>query len=119
MDKVKVRKNYHQARWDEPIIFELSTPGRRGVVPPPPEEELVAAVGDVAANLPLRRKEKPGLPELDEKTVLSHYLHLAQETLGANLCNDISEGTCTMKYNPRINEELASCPASPPSTLAG
>jgi len=35
-----------------------------------------------------------------------HYLHLAQETMGSNIGNDISEGTCTMKYNPRVNEEL-------------
>lgn len=29
MAKVKIRENYHQARWDEPIIYELSTPGER------------------------------------------------------------------------------------------
>jgi glycine dehydrogenase subunit 2 len=56
------------------------------------------------------RKQPPALPELDQKRVLAHYIHLAQETLGANLCNDISQGTCTMKYNPRINEELAAHP---------
>ncbi len=112
MGIVKVRKNFHQARWDEPIIFELSTPGLRGVVPPPPEKELQEAVGDAEKLIPssIRRKTPPGLPELDQKSVLAHYLHLAQETLGANLCNDISEGTCTMKYNPRINEEIAYLP---------
>ena len=31
----KVRKNFHQARWDEPMIYELSTPGVRGILPPP------------------------------------------------------------------------------------
>ena len=39
--------------------------------------------------------------------MLAHYLHLAQETLGSNLNADMSQGTCTMKYNPRINEDLA------------
>jgi glycine dehydrogenase subunit 2 len=105
---VKVRKNYHQARWDEPMIFELSTPGVRGIHPPAPEEEIVAAVGDVAGQLPesIRRSEPPALPEVDQKHVLAHYLHLSQETLGSNLQADMSQGTCTMKYNPRINEDL-------------
>ena len=105
---VRVRKNYHQARWDEPMIFELSTPGVRGIHPALPEDEIVAAVGDVAGTLPesIRRKNAPALPEVDQKHVLAHYLHLSQETLGSNLHADMSQGTCTMKYNPRINEDL-------------
>ena len=109
---VKVRRNYHQARWDEPMIFELSTPGTRGMYPPAPEDGIVEAVGDVAASLPesIRRKNAPGLPEVDQKHVLAHYLHLSQETLGSNLHADMSQGTCTMKYNPRINEDLVAYP---------
>jgi glycine dehydrogenase subunit 2 len=105
----KVRTNYHQARWDEPMIFELSTPGARGILPPAPEAEIVDAVGDVAGKLPasIRRSTPPALPEVDQKHVLAHYLHLSQETLGSNLNADMSQGTCTMKYNPRINEDLA------------
>ena len=108
----KVRKNYHQARWDEPMIFELSTPGVRGIIPPAPEAEIVAAVGDVAGGLPesIRRSAAPALPEVDQKHVLAHYLHLSQETLGSNLHADMSQGTCTMKYNPRVNEDLAADP---------
>ena len=30
-------RNFHEARWDEPIIFEMSTPGERGVLPPAPD----------------------------------------------------------------------------------
>lgn len=109
MAQVKIRENYHQARWDEPIIYELSTPGERGVLVPLPEQEVKDKVGDVLGKLPenMRRREAPPLPEVSQKHVLAHYLHLSQETLGANLNNDISQGTCTMKYNPRINEELA------------
>ncbi len=112
MGIVKVRKNYHQARWDEPMIMEMSTPGVRGIIPPEPEAEIVDAVGDVAGALPegTRRKSPPALPEVDQKRVLSHFLHLSQETLGSNLCADLSQGTCTMKYNPRINEDLANDP---------
>ena len=50
--KPKLRR-FHQARWDEPVIFELSQPGQRGVLPPEVEPELAAQVGDVAAALPV------------------------------------------------------------------
>lgn len=107
MGITKIR-NYQQAHWDEPMIFEMSTPGRRGILPPEPDAEIMATVGDVAATLPasLRRTEPLGLPEVDQKRILSHFLHLSQETLGSNLTPDMSLGTCTMKYNPRLHEEL-------------
>ena len=109
MGSVKVRKNFHQARWDEPIIHEMSTPGIRGILPPEVEEEIRDKVGDVVGSIPedMRRKSLPDLPEVSQKHALMHWLHLSQETMGSNLTNDISEGTCTMKYNPRVNEELA------------
>lgn len=109
MSSEKIRENFQQARWNEPIIFEMSKPNIRGVKPPKADKEIIDSVGDVASELPegIRRKEAPGLPELSVKNVLSHYIRLSQETLGANLGNDISQGTCTMKYNPRINEALA------------
>ncbi len=108
---MKVR-NYHQAHWDEPIIFELSTPGVRGIIPPEPEDEIQRTAGDVAGSLPagIRRQSPPALPEVDQKHVLAHYLHLSQETLGSNLTADISQGTCTMKYNPRVQEDLVNMP---------
>ncbi len=126
MAKVKIRENYHQARWDEPIIYELSTPGERGILVPQADREIKEEAGDVLASLPanMRRKEKPNLPEMSQKHVLAHYLHLSQETLGSNLNNDISQGTCTMKYNPRINEKLATLihevhPLQDESTIQG
>ncbi len=112
MAKVKIRKNFHQASWDEPMIYEMSTPGLRGIIPPEVECEIVSKVGDVAAKLPdcIKRKSALGLPEVAQKHVLQHWVHLSQETMGSNISNDISEGTCTMKYNPRINEELCMNP---------
>ena len=112
MAKVKIRKNFHQARWDEPMIYEMSTPGLRGIIPPEVEDEIACSMGDVAAKLPdgIKRKSPIELPEVAQKHVLQHYVHLAQETMGSNLSNDISEGTCTMKYNPRINETLCMHP---------
>ena len=44
-------RKFHQARWDEPIIFELSVPGARGVLVPEVEDGIIAAVGDPAASV--------------------------------------------------------------------
>jgi len=109
---VKVRKKFHQASWDEPMIFEMSTPGVRGILPPEVEPEIIDEAGDVMAQLPggILREKAAALPEVDQKHVLQHWIHLAQETMGSNLSNDISEGTCTMKYNPRLGETLAANP---------
>ena len=105
-------RRYHQARWDEPVIFELSCPGERGVLVPEVEDQVAAAAGDPLAALPpdLRRAEPPRLPELSQNRVLRHYLRLSQQNLGADLNVDIGQGTCTMKYNPKINEQLARSP---------
>lgn len=112
MAKVHIRKNFQQARWNEPMIYELSTPGLRGIIPPIVEDEIAAEVGDIAAALPadLQRKSELGLPEVAQKQILEHYIHLSQETMGSNLANDMSEGTCTMKYNPRVCETLVGNP---------
>ena len=112
MAKTKVRTNFQQARWDEPIIYELSTPGLRGIIPPIVEDGIADSVGDIAAKLPesLKRKSALDLPEVAQKQILEHYVHLSQETMGSNISNDISEGTCTMKYNPRVCEKLVGLP---------
>src|SRR3989337_883783 len=91
-------RRFHQARWDEPVIFELSTPGARGILIPEVEDDLAAAAGDVLAPIPqgLRRKTPPRLPEMSQVHVLRHYLRLSQETLGADLNIDVGQGTCTM-----------------------
>jgi glycine dehydrogenase subunit 2 len=109
MGKPHARRNFHEARWDEPVIYELSVPGTRGILVPEVEAGIADAVGNVAGLLPdsVKRKKAPFLPEVDQKHVLAHYIHLSQETMGSNLTNDMSEGTCTMKYNPRLGETLA------------
>jgi glycine dehydrogenase subunit 2 len=105
-------RRFHQARWDEPIIFELSREGQRGVLVPEVEEGIRQVVGDVLADLPdaLRRREPPALPELSQPQVVRHYLRLSQENLGTDLNVDVGQGTCTMKYNPKINDRLAGSP---------
>lgn len=106
--EVKETRNYHQAKWDEPIIFELHQEGERGVALPRTEESISKSIGDGLSVLPkkLRRKKSVGLPEISQNRVLRHYLRLSQETLGAALNVEIGQGTCTMKYSPKINEEF-------------
>ncbi|WZL73892.1 aminomethyl-transferring glycine dehydrogenase subunit GcvPB [Clostridiaceae bacterium 35-E11] len=107
----KVR-NFHQAKWDEPIIFELSKKGERGILVPQAEEEIVEAVGDGLSRIPaaMVRKEAPKLPEISQSRVLRHYTRLSQETLGADVNIEIGQGTCTVKYSPKVNEQLARLP---------
>ncbi|MEM3040842.1 MAG: aminomethyl-transferring glycine dehydrogenase subunit GcvPB [Nitrososphaerota archaeon] len=104
-------KRYHQAVWDEPIIFEIGQKGARGCTIPEAEEEIKAAVGDVLSTIPpkMRRKQPPELPEVSEPEVTRHYLRLSQQALG-ELGLQIGHGTSTVKYNPKVNEALARSP---------
>jgi glycine dehydrogenase subunit 2 len=103
-------RRFHQARWDEPILFELSQPGQRGVLVPPIEQGIREVVGDPLATLPqpMRREKPPALPEMSQPQVVRHYVRLSQENLGTDLNVDVGQGTCTMKYSPKINDQLAS-----------
>ena len=77
--KNKVR-NFHQAKWDEPVIFELSNKGERGILFPEIEKEIEMDIGDGISNLPknMVREQPPNLPELSQMQVLKHYLRLSQ-----------------------------------------
>ncbi|MEC0177761.1 aminomethyl-transferring glycine dehydrogenase subunit GcvPB [Paenibacillus favisporus] len=107
----KVRQ-FHQAKWDEPVIFELHRAGERGVIPPQAEPAVAAEAGGVQDAIPanMHRGQAPALPEIGQAKVLRHYLRLSQETLGSDLNVEIGQGTCTMKYIPRINEMLIRSP---------
>ena len=108
MDKNTLLRRFHQARWDEEIIFELSVPGERGILVPKAEPEVASEVGDGISVLPnfLKRKEAPALPEVNQMKVNRHYMRLSQETLGTDVNIDISQGTCTMKYSPKFQEHV-------------
>ncbi|MET7338669.1 aminomethyl-transferring glycine dehydrogenase subunit GcvPB [Nonomuraea sp. NPDC005650] len=94
-------RRFHQARWDEPIIFELSAPGRRGLAVPEPGAPRVELPASVS------RARPPKLPEMSQLHVLRHYLRLSQENLGADLNIDVGQGTCTMKHSPKVNDRFA------------
>ncbi len=85
------------------LIFEKSVPGRRCAVLPPCDVEEVA--------LPegLERTDAPGLPEMSEGEISRHYSELCRKVHGVN-CGFYPLGSCTMKYNPRIDEEMAALP---------
>ncbi len=102
-------RSYHAPVWDEPIVLELGREGERGVIQPEVEEEIRRDVGDARSHIPaeMRRKSPPKLPELSQAQVLRHYLRLSQQTLGMEFDIDMGVGTCTMKYSPKVNEELA------------
>ena len=51
-------------------------------------------------------------PEIGQMRVLKHYLRLSQHCLGADLNVDLGQGTCTMKYSPKVNEEFVRSPKS-------
>jgi glycine dehydrogenase subunit 2 len=99
---------YKQTTWDEPAIFNLGKSGRRGHVLPEAEREVKQAVGDVNALVPenMRRKGKPSLPELSEVEVTRHFTRLSEMNYGVD-SGFYPLGSCTMKYNPKINDVLA------------
>jgi len=89
------------------LIFELSKKGRKGYSLPQDYDRT-----HTTAELPetLRRKEAARLPECDELTVVRHYTNLSHNNFGVN-DGFYPLGSCTMKYNPIINEEIAAMKA--------
>jgi len=102
---------YRQASWNEPAIFDLGRNGRRGHVLPEAEEEIKRAVGDVSSLIPkaMHRTSKLNLPELSEVEVARHFTRLSEMNYGVD-SGLYPLGSCTMKYNPKINELLAILP---------
>lgn len=92
--------------YEEPLIFERSRPGRIGVTLPENDAGLSHAV-DAAF---LRPIDDIRLPEVSEPEVIRHFTRLSTWNYGIDL-NLYPLGSCTMKYNPRINEEIAALPA--------
>ena len=99
---------FQQASWDEKVIFALGAQGRRGHVLPEAEKEICQKVGGGSKLVPekMRRTSKPGLPELSEVEVSRHFVRLSEMNYGVD-SGLYPLGSCTMKYNPKINEQLA------------
>ena len=93
-------------KYYDKLIFDLSKAGRQGY-------SLPARTWDATlADLPegLCRAQAPALPEVSELDVVRHYTNLSQMNFGVD-SGFYPLGSCTMKYNPKINEEIAAMPA--------
>lgn len=92
---------------DRPLLFERGAPGRVGYTLPEcdvPEQPLTDLIPEHA-----RRDEAPPLPELSELEVVRHFVQLSR----INHAIDVGFyplGSCTMKYNPKMNEAAAAMP---------
>jgi len=89
------------------LIRDKGRGGRRGYALPKLDVEGVD-VGKIVPETMLR-KEKPGLPEVDEPAVIRHYTNLSRQNWGIDT-NFYPLGSCTMKHNPRANEVAAAVP---------
>ncbi|WP_270583218.1 aminomethyl-transferring glycine dehydrogenase subunit GcvPB [Bacillus smithii] len=89
---------------DQPLIFEISKSGRIGYSLP----ELDVPKVDVVDILPTQyiRQEEPDLPEVSELDIMRHYTALSKRNHGVD-SGFYPLGSCTMKYNPKINEDVA------------
>ncbi len=89
----------HQTQ-NERLVFEKSSPGKKAYKLAPldvPEVDPAALLGDAV------RKDAPGLPELSEIEIIRHFTRLSTWNYAIDL-GMYPLGSCTMKYNPRVNE---------------
>ena len=93
-------------KYYDKLIFDLSKEGRQGYSLPANKWET--SVSELPAGL--LRSEAPALPQVSELDVVRHYTNLSQMNFGVD-SGFYPLGSCTMKYNPKINEEIAAMPA--------
>jgi glycine dehydrogenase subunit 2 len=88
--------SFRQARWDEPLLMEKRSA---------PDEPV-----DLGGLVPPKlRRERLGIPNLPEHDVVRHFTRLSQMNFGIDT-GFYPLGSCTMKFNPKFTEELASLP---------
>lgn len=94
-------------KYYDKLIFELSHEGRAGYTLPANELKQYSIATIPAA---LQRKTKAELPEVSELDVVRHYTNVSNMNFGVET-GFYPLGSCTMKYNPKINDEVAGMPA--------
>src|SRR5437016_2991238 len=107
----------------ESLIFEKGAPGRRAATMTAmdvPTESLESIIPEA-----MLRKEPAPLPEVSEIEIVRHYTHLSQRNFGVDT-GFYPLGSCTMKYNPKLNEDMAALsgfarihPLQPDRTVQG
>ena len=85
------------------LLFERSHPGRRCTILP------ACDVPTCEIDPALCRKQAPHLPQMSENELSRHYTELAKQTYGVN-DGFYPLGSCTMKYNPKVNDQIAALP---------
>lgn len=108
---------------DVPVIFEKSAMGRRGVELPPSDVPEVSLEEILPQDL--IRQSALNLPEVSELDAVRHYTYLSSLNYGVDT-GFYPLGSCTMKYNPKVNDRVASFPGladihplQPASTVQG
>lgn len=92
-------------KYYDKLIFELSKEGRTGYSLP--SVTWSETLSDIPAAL--TRSNAPALPQVSEPDVVRHYTNLSNMNFGVDT-GFYPLGSCTMKYNPRLNEEIAAMP---------
>jgi glycine cleavage system P protein (glycine dehydrogenase) subunit 2 len=94
---------HHQAKWESRLLFELEGLGEGLVLPESPREAGLVPPG-------MERAEPP-LPNLTRLQAARHYVRLSQKNFGVDT-GSYPLGSCTMKYNPKVSEEIAFSPGA-------
>src|SRR5260221_261068 len=107
----------------EKLIFEKGAPGRRAATMPAMDVPAESLESVIPAGM-LRQEPAP-LPEVSEIEIVRHYTHLSQRNFGVDT-GFYPLGSCTMRYNPKLNEDMAALPGfarihplQPASTVQG
>jgi glycine dehydrogenase (decarboxylating) beta subunit (EC 1.4.4.2) len=115
---------FKQAKWDEPLIYELGS-GKEGIRFKEINEEFKKILGEISIPAEMKRDRDPNLPELSEVEIIRHYTRLSEMAYGVDL-GPVPLGSCTMKYNPKISLKLSTDirlssihPLQPDSTIQG
>ena len=87
----------------EPLIFDLSSPGRKGFSLPEVDMDEAPALD------PKYTREELDWPEVSEIDVMRHFVRLSQKNYSIDT-NMYPLGSCTMKYNPKLHEDVAIMP---------
>ena len=88
----------------EDLIFEKSVKGRRGYSLP--KLDVPAVLLEELLPAKFHRKDPPRLPEVSEVDVVRHFTNLSRDNYGVDQ-GFYPLGSCTMKYNPKVNEDVA------------
>ena len=94
-------------RLTEPLLNELSRPGRHAFLLP--KLDVPSTPADQLVPLEFLRPQPVPLPEISERDLVKHYMRLAHLNFSGET-NFYPLGSCTMKYNPKVNEEIAGMP---------